>query len=218
MTEVDRRNRIALIVYLSVFQGIGGAIINLIINGLLAWATYDGAESVRMWKWPTTMGADVILTALLIPLITWFIAGSLARVDYRKGKWLFHTVLPPVPYPKFLYPVRSILRPEDLFRREHAIRKFALKFLRELRGGLLYSLPYVVLGGIIAGVMTGIFTHTEFSLNASIAFKAGYGAIFSLFVTPVVAYFGLACAAEDAQRLRQSVPMVDRHSEAAAAV
>lgn len=71
--------------FLVVEQGIGAAIFNFILNGLIAWLVFRGHASVPLWG-DQSIAGDTIATAFLLPLITAIVVTPLARRQLGSGK------------------------------------------------------------------------------------------------------------------------------------
>eukprot|EP01116_Phalansterium_solitarium_P006718 TRINITY_DN19066_c0_g1_i1.p1 TRINITY_DN19066_c0_g1~~TRINITY_DN19066_c0_g1_i1.p1 ORF type:complete len:261 (+),score=29.25 TRINITY_DN19066_c0_g1_i1:61-843(+) len=182
-------------IYLIVNQALGSAVLDGGINAFLAWLTYKDASDTGLWVWPSTLAGDIILTALLEPFLTWVIGGALASADIRKRKWFCNSELPNTPYPRFLKGLRWILTPEAFnFSKGDRWWTFFFKLFFCIRGGLLFSVPYIfIVGGGVSGITTAIVgADYRFTMAQCIVYKAVYGAVFALFVTPVVAWLALA--------------------------
>ena len=76
MLPVQRR-------FLIIEQGIGTALINVVINGIVAGLIFQQFETVPLWGW-TSIADDTLGTTFLLLLC--LIATPLARRDVRKGR------------------------------------------------------------------------------------------------------------------------------------
>ena len=78
MLPVQRR-------FLIVEHGIGTALINVAINGIIAGLIFQNLETVPLWGWISIAG-DTLSTTFLLPLLLCLIATPLARREVRNGR------------------------------------------------------------------------------------------------------------------------------------
>ena len=62
-------------------QTLVGAVLNLVLNGAIAWAAFRSLDSGS-----PSMSGDLLGTAFLLPLLVCLIATPLVRVEVRRGK------------------------------------------------------------------------------------------------------------------------------------
>jgi hypothetical protein len=72
--------------FLILEEGVGSVIVNLILNGLIAYLMFRGAESVPLWGQQSIAG-DTIGTTFFLPLITCLIVTRLAGGQVRAGRF-----------------------------------------------------------------------------------------------------------------------------------
>lgn len=78
MLPVQRR-------FLILELGFGAALVNVAINGLVAWLIFRGNERVPLWGM-TSIASDLLGTTFFLPLIFCLIATPLARRDVKRGR------------------------------------------------------------------------------------------------------------------------------------
>lgn len=78
MLPVQRR-------YLVIEHGIVPVVINVVLNGVIAWVMFGDRSSVWVWGVDGLAG-DVIATTLLLPALLCLIATPMARRQVRAGK------------------------------------------------------------------------------------------------------------------------------------
>jgi hypothetical protein len=154
--------------YAIVAFGIGPAVANALINGLLGWATFRGVEHVPIWSTGPSVGPDTLGTCFFLPFLTCLIATALTRRDRRQGK-----VAPLAAFPPSLQVLRRTLGP--LFRRALAI-------------GLAM---FVVVGGLVLAGLSSLDTATM-PHGRFLAFKIGFAVALGLVVTPPIGLLALA--------------------------
>jgi hypothetical protein len=71
--------------YLLIDNGVGPFIVNLVINGVIAWLLFRNATQVPLWGHSSIAG-DTIATAFLLPAITCMIVTPIARGRVRSGR------------------------------------------------------------------------------------------------------------------------------------
>jgi len=70
--------------YMLVDNGVGPFVINLLINGVIAWLLFRNATHVPLWG-QSSIAGDTIATSFLLPLITSLIVTPIARGRVRGG-------------------------------------------------------------------------------------------------------------------------------------
>jgi len=66
-------------------NGVGAFVVNLLLNGAIAWLLFRNATHVPMWGQSSVAG-DTIATAFLLPAITCLIVTPVARGRVRTGR------------------------------------------------------------------------------------------------------------------------------------
>lgn len=142
------------------------ALINLIVNSLIAWLSVIGQDDVPLWARPlseTSLIADTLGTIFVLPLITGVLVTAAIRRDLRS----------------------EALRPLKLDH-PHGRRLAAVPngpFGRGLRfGALAFALLALPVAGALIAVDPGSLTKAEF-----VSFKAGFAICLGALVTPLIA-------------------------------
>jgi hypothetical protein len=154
--------------YAIVAFGIGPAVANTLINGLLGWATFRGMELVPIWSTGPSVGPDTLGTCFFLPFFTCLIATALTRRDRRQGKVTSLAAFPPS-----LQVLRRM--PGPLFRRALAI-------------GLA---TFVGVGGLVLAGLSSLDTETM-PHGRFLGFKIGFSVVLGLMVTPPIGVLALA--------------------------
>ena len=81
MSRISREHRRFLIVD----QAIGPIVVNILLNGVIAWLTFRSVRSVPLWG-QSSIAADTFGTALILPIITSLIVGAVVRHQVRRGR------------------------------------------------------------------------------------------------------------------------------------
>jgi hypothetical protein len=153
--------------YLVLEQGVGAAVFNFVLNGLIAWLMFRTQAEVPLWGQQSIAG-DTIGTSLLLPLITCLIVTRLARGHVRSGK------VAALGWTRATHPRLGWL-PSGT-----TARAFALGL-----AGMVALAPVTIV------VLT--FLHVaHLGLWRFILFKASFAAAAALIVTPLVALWAIA--------------------------
>lgn len=161
--------------YLILEQGVGSALINFLLNGVIAWLLFRALESVPLWG-DQSIAGDTIGTAFLLPFFTCLIVTRLARGQVRSGR------LPPLGWQRAMHPALGRL-PRGTFLRA-LVLGFACVALTAP-----FSLWALDRGGV-----------DHMSFWGFVAFKATFAAVLAAAVTPLIALCALADGASDAKR------------------
>jgi len=88
--------------FLLLDNGVGPFVVNLLLNGVIAWLLFRNATHVPLWG-QSSIAGDTIVTAFLLPAITCLIVTPLARGRVRSGqlpaavdaawRWIPHNML-----------------------------------------------------------------------------------------------------------------------------
>jgi hypothetical protein len=153
--------------YLLLEQGVGAAVFNFVINGLIAWLMFRTRDEVPLWGQQSIM-ADTIGTSLILPLVTCLVVTPLARRHLQAGK------VSGLGWSRESRPLLGWLP------RGTIARAFVLGLICMLT---LSPLTLVVLA----------FLHVaSLGMWAFVLFKAGFAALEAAAVTPVVALWAIA--------------------------
>ena len=79
MTPAHRR-------YLVLEQGVGGAILNFVLNAAIAWGLFRSLATIPLWGSQSIAG-DTIATGFILPFLTCMIVTPLARREVRRGRF-----------------------------------------------------------------------------------------------------------------------------------
>ncbi len=160
--------------FLLLEQGVGSVIVNLIINSVIAFLLFRGAQSVPLWG-QQSIAADTIGTTFFLPLFTCLIVTPTARRQVRAGRVA----------PLAGQPLGLASMPERTFR----------------RGALLGLITAVVVSppAIAALTMLGVSQQSFWSF---VVFKAVFAAALGAFVTPLIALWAIAGSAAPGQPAR----------------
>jgi hypothetical protein len=94
--------------YLIVEQGVGAGVVNLLLNGIIAWALFRHLTVVPLWGQESVAG-DTVATCFLLPFITCLIVSGLAQREVARGRFAApewcrasHPILGRLPAGRFL--------------------------------------------------------------------------------------------------------------------
>jgi len=155
--------------YLLLDNGLGAALLNLGINGAIAWAIFHRAAFVSLWG-PVGIAADTVATSLILPFLTGVIVTLLTGWHVRAGR------LPPLAVP-------AVGRPTAWLPAGTLARAGALSV-----ASLILLVPVTLLGFVALGV-------EELPFERFMVFKVGFAVGAGLLVTPFVALAALSTAA-----------------------
>ncbi len=71
--------------FLRIDQGLIPALINVVLNGVIAWAILRAHAEVPLWGDPS-VGVDLLATGFLLPLLTCLIVSRIVVGQVRSGK------------------------------------------------------------------------------------------------------------------------------------
>jgi|SRR5262245_473264 len=150
--------------YLFIGQMIVPAVINLVLNGLIAWAMFRGASEVPLFGQQSIVG-DTLGTCFFLPAITCLIVTPIVRGHVRKGMAERLGALP------------AWLAP---FQRGLVARALALGL-----AGVAVAGSFAVVALLVLGVQTLAFT-------PFVVAKAVFAGVLGALVTPLIALLALA--------------------------
>jgi hypothetical protein len=147
------------------------ALINAVLNGLIAWATAAGRSRIPLWSTPLLGGpstvTDTVGTLFILPLTTTLILTAVVRLELRRGR------LEPLRCRGGLETLRLCLPPNSL-----------------ARGAALGALCLVVLAPLaVAVVLAADFG--DISTRAFVVYKVIFGVVLGLLVTPLIAVLAI---------------------------
>jgi len=149
-------------------NGVGSAVFNFLLNGLIAWLLFRTATAVPLWGQQSVAG-DTLITAFLLPFFTCLIVSRIVerRVTQGHVPRLAAAELPPGAWPH-----RSTL---------------ARSLFLGVAGVLLAAVPVVAL-----------LSFSGFSGFAGVwpfvGFKATFAALLAAIVTPLIGWWALVRA------------------------
>ena len=159
MLRVHRR-------YLWLEQGLGAAVLNILINAGIAWLFFRSLDVVPLWG-AQSIGGDTIGTAFVLPFLTCLIVTRLAQRDVRRGRF------PPPEWRRSTHPVLRHL-PQPTFAR-------GIVF-----GGICMVLVAPAAIAILEWLQVSSLDFREF-----VVFKASFAGALAALVTPPVALCAL---------------------------
>ncbi len=148
-------------------QGVGSAIFNFVLNGVIAWLMFRGQATVPLFGQQSIAG-DTIGTCFFLPLLTCLIATRLARGHVQAGK------VTALGWSRTSRPVLRWL-PAGTFPRGLALAAACIAVFATLTIAALVVLEVA-----------------EMQLWHFLAFKATFAAFLAAIVTPVVALWAIA--------------------------
>jgi len=148
-------------------QGIGAAVFNFVLNGLIAWLAFRGQAMVPLWGQQSIAG-DTIGTCFLLPFLTCLIATRIVRGHVRAGK------VAALGWTRASHPVLGWLPAGTLGR-----------------GAVLGLVCTAVVAVLTIGALAALGVG-EMRLWPFLTFKATFAAVLAALVTPVVALWAIA--------------------------
>jgi hypothetical protein len=151
---------------------VGAAIVNFVLSALIAWLSVRSEDSVPRWAVPLldkpSTIADTVGTFFILPLLTCLIFTAVARRELRHGR------VSPLGWS---WSPKSVLRrlPRRTFRRGLALGALCTAALG----------PPAVALIVIIGV-------DDLSVGEFVTYKAVFGVILGMIVTPIVALWALS--------------------------
>ncbi len=145
-------------------QILGSIVVNFLLNAAIAWLTFRSVDVVPLWG-TSSIAADTIGTAFLLPVITSLVVTRLVALDVRRGR------LPPLPA-------------------EHA---FASQWPRRssLRCGATVGVVSMIVAALPVVAVFAFAGPTELRTSPFIWFKAAFAAALGAFVTPLLGWWAL---------------------------
>jgi hypothetical protein len=147
------------------------ALVNAVVNGLIAWATAGGRSRIPLWSTPLVGGPstvnDTAGTRFILPLTTTIILTAVVRQELRRGR------LEPLRCRGGLETLRLYLPPKSL-----------------ARGAVLGAMCFVLLAPpTLAVVLATDFG--DISTRAFVVYKVIFGVVYGLLVTPLIAVLAI---------------------------
>jgi hypothetical protein len=156
--------------FLLLEQGIGSAVFNLLLNGVIAWLLFSGLEHVPLWGQQSIAG-DTIGTCFFLPFFTALIVTPLVRKRVQAGsvaalEWTHET-----------HPVLGWL-PAGTGKR-----------------ALVLGIVCALVVGPISVWLLSRFEVGELTFWSFVVFKAVFAAALALIVTPVISVWAMTAPA-----------------------
>ena len=156
--------------YLLIEQGVGAAIFNLVLNGVIAWLSVRSLERVPLWGGDTSIAVDTIATTFLLPFITCLVVTRIARRMVEKGR------LPAVAWRRADHPLLGRLPARPV-----------------TRGLVLGVTGLVAFAPVVVWAFAALEVR-ELGVWSFVVFKALFAAVLSVVFTPVIALMALGDA------------------------
>jgi hypothetical protein len=148
-------------------QGVIPAVIDLVINGLVAWAMFGSQSHVPVFGLQSVAG-ELLATGFLLPFLTCVITARIVRGQVRSGK---------------LAP----LEPEQLPQRSRFLA-------RSSRQGVLLGLLGILFGAATIPWVLYQWPSRTLETEAFITFKAIWAGLFGLCISPFIGWWALVNA------------------------
>jgi hypothetical protein len=146
---------------LVVEQGVGSAVINFVINGVIAWAMFRSMITVPLWGQQSIAG-DTIGTSFMLPFITCLIVTPLVHRQIRSGK------IPRLEWRRAAHPALGRLPGSTVPR------------------ALVFGIICAIAVAPLAVWALSVLDVTQMSLWRFLTFKATYAAALAAVVTPLI--------------------------------
>jgi hypothetical protein len=153
--------------YLVAEQGVGGAVFNFVLNGVIAWGFFRGLDRVPLWG-DLSIAGDTIVTGILLPFLTCLVVTWIEGAKLRSGK----------------------LRPLGWTRAEHPILRWLPR--RTLVRGLVLALVCTATLTPATIVALGALGVDGMSLGRFLLFKATWAGAVAALVVPLTAAWAIA--------------------------
>jgi len=156
--------------YLVTEHMIGSAVVNIVLNALIAWLSFRPLAAVPMWGQQSIFG-DLVGTCIVLPTLNCLIVTQIVRMHIRRGR---------IGALDWSGPAGGLLQ---RFPRN--------PLLRGLAGGVLTAIVFVPLigGPLVASGIDGM------QLLHFVVFKASYAAVMAACVQPFIALWALMAGA-----------------------
>jgi hypothetical protein len=147
------------------------AVVNAVLNALIAWVTAANEDSVPLWAVPFAEGpstvTDTVGTFFILPLLTTLVITTVAWHELRAGR----------------------LRSLQLDRESSPFLERLPK--RRLRRGLYLGALCTLIFGPLAVVLLVALDYGDLSVGEFVLYKAIFGVVLGLVVTPIIALLAI---------------------------
>jgi hypothetical protein len=148
--------------YLLLEHVIGAAVVNVLLNALIAWLSFRHLADVPLWG-TQSIGGDLVGTTMVLPLLTCSIATRIVRAHLRRGR----------------------INSTDLGEGSYALLEKLPDAL--LARGLTFGAITTIVAAPIILALLGAAGVENLALRDFVLFKATYAAVLAAMVQPVVA-------------------------------
>ena len=156
--------------FLLLEQGVGAAVFNFFLNGLIAWVMFRGLETVPLWGQQGIAG-DTIGTCFFLPFFTALIVTALVRRRVRAGG------VAPLGWTRESHPPLGWL-PVGTGR----------------RGLVLGTICAILIGPVTLWLLVHAGV-VELPFWTFVGFKASFSAVLAFIVTPIIALWAITSPA-----------------------
>jgi hypothetical protein len=156
--------------FLFVEQGVHALMINIVINGVIAWALLRSHEMIPLWGEPS-MGIDLLATGMLLPFFMTQIVSRIVAGQVRSGK------LPALSSDQ--------IAPSGIHRRSIHVRSLILA----VAGITCFSAPLVWILDAAGAQPVPLMTF--------VAFKAVWAGLLAMMISPILAWWSLSAVSAE---------------------
>eukprot|EP00123_Amoebidium_parasiticum_P013255 comp21859_c0_seq1/m.31244 comp21859_c0_seq1/g.31244 ORF comp21859_c0_seq1/g.31244 comp21859_c0_seq1/m.31244 type:complete len:210 (-) comp21859_c0_seq1:629-1258(-) len=191
-------------VYLTVFQGVGPAIVSGGINAGLAYAMYHVEPVVSLWSFTPTspLAGDYAITIFVQQTLSWILCISLAFLDMRNG--LVGALTSRHFYAKALFGIE--FKGEDMFRKRPMKEVGRRLFLAIVRGLLFSAVTFIPFWGAAVIITAPIAaTNSISSVPGAVVAKGVFAFVLALISCPFMGLLALETAGNEEE---EEVPVV----------
>ena len=147
--------------YLLVDLGIMPAVVNLLLNGAIAWTAFQSLLYVPLWG-VQSISSDILGTTFMLPFITFLFITPLARREVYRNRF------PAIEFPRRLDQVIDIA-PDSTILRAFIVGIFSL-----------------IIFGPISLLILSMLDISHLSFNHFVVFKAIFASGLGIIATPII--------------------------------
>ena len=152
--------------WLAIEQMLVPALLNLVLNGGIAWLIFRSHESLLLWG-ESGVGIDLMITGFLLPFAICLINSTVIRRQVERGK---------IPMIEMVSPLSGMARSSSLWR----------ALVLATMGVGLGALPLLAVVGLLEPM----------SVTAFVGLKGVWAGLLAAVVSPVIAWWALVGASE----------------------